>query len=149
MKCETVVNLASRKGPPPQKQQKAQNCRFHEGECGFLAQMPKPWKRLPGDPGSSQWLPEASRKVHTSYKSRQVSSGTPEHRLSTTSFSQKTLQLTMFSCDRTVVIRSGSLVATPSHRFPRAVWLLIARPSANTATDGVCRANPSKTRGFR
>ena len=49
----------------------------------------------------------------------------------------------------TLGFSSWSLVAAPGHPFPKAVWLLGARPSANTAPDGACRANPSKAFGFR
>ncbi len=39
---------------------------------------------------------------------------------------------------QTVFFSSWSLPAAPGHRFPRAVWLLGARPLANLAPGGVC-----------
>ena len=45
---------------------------------------------------------------------------------------------------QTVFFSSWSLVAAPGHRFPRAVWLLGARPLANTALGVVFEPTPQK-----
>ncbi len=43
-----------------------------------------------------------------------------------------------------LVFSSWSLVAAPCHQKPRAVWILGARPSANTAPDYVCEQTLQK-----
>jgi hypothetical protein len=65
-------------------------------------------------------------------------------------FRRKRRRLRCFRVIGTLGFSSWSLVAAPGHRFPRAVWLLGARPSANTAPDGVCGGSVSQTPlGFR
>ena len=46
-------------------------------------------------------------------------------------FSLKTLQITVFSCDRSRGFHFLVAVAAPCHQKPHAVWLLGARPSEN------------------